>query len=56
MALFTHLALAATPRVEAAEALAHNKWEPTPSTLTQQQLWERIQEDARDVAASGMTA
>lgn len=52
-ALHTHLSLAATPRVEAADALAHNKWEPTSTTLTQQQLWERIRQDARDVAASG---
>ncbi|KAI3428724.1 hypothetical protein D9Q98_007548 [Chlorella vulgaris] len=44
--------LEAVPRVEAAEALAHNKWEPSSSTLTQQQLWEVIRHDAREVAAS----
>lgn len=52
-ALYAHLSFAAAPRVEAAEALAHNKWEPTPTTLTQAQLWARIQQDARDVAAAG---
>ncbi|KAL4428115.1 hypothetical protein ABPG75_002204 [Micractinium tetrahymenae] len=42
----------AAPRVEAAEALAHNKWEPSATTLSQAQLWARIQQDARDVAAA----
>ena len=51
--LYAHLSFAATPRVEAADALAHNKWEAGPNTLSQQQLWRRIQEDAREVASSG---
>lgn len=41
----------AAPRVEASDALRHNKWEATSTTLNQQQLWQRIQADAREVAA-----
>lgn len=43
--------LAAAPRVEAADALAHCKWEAADGTLTQQQLWERVRDEAREVAA-----
>lgn len=52
-ALYAHLSFAAAPRVEAEEALAHCKWEAAEGTLSQQQLWERIRDEARDVAAEG---
>lgn len=37
----------------AAEALSHAKWEPGECTLSQQELWDRIREEAREVAAEG---
>lgn len=52
-ALYAHLTFAAAPRVEAADALAHCKWEAADGTLTQQQLWERVRDEAREVAAEG---
>ena len=52
-ALYAHLTFAAAPRVEAADALAHCKWEAAEGTLSQQQLWERVREEAREVAAEG---
>lgn len=52
-ALYAHLTFAAAPRVEAADALAHCKWEPAEGTLTQQHLWERVRDEAREMAAEG---